>query len=377
MFDNRVIIQVSGMVFETHLSTLEKFPNTLLGSPVKRQMYYVQELNQYVFQRNRQAFHAILFFYQSDGKLHRPEDLPMKIFKEEVEFFELDRNVVLQMLEKNGYIEEPDIVLPTNRLQRKILELFEHPHTSNAAHILAIFSMTAITISVLIGIVQSFPSIEQEHYMFKVQLQDLWFVLDLVLNCWFAFELLVRFGVSPNKRMFVKSTRNIVDLIVVLPFFLVIAFDNPQGDLVPLLQVLRMFRILRMFKAFHYSRSLRIVIYCAIASLHELSLLVLCLSVMVVLTSSLLYYAETNSNKDTPFTSVPATFWYSIQTLTTVGYGDMVPVTPEGKLISAFGAILGVLTMTLPVLTFVSNFNNIYSNNMEMIMEKNRGMPRR
>ena len=128
---------------------------------------------------------------------------------------------------------------------------------------------------------------------------------------------------------------------------------------------MRLFRTFRMFRVFRYSRSFRIVAHCAIVTLRELGFLVVCLFVVVVLISSLLYFTEVNTD-ETSFTSVPATFWYSIQTTTTVGYGDMVPSTPGGKLIAAFASIFGVLAMSLPVLTFVNNFNNIYHNNMEI-----------
>lgn len=367
MFDHRVTIRVSGMTFETNLSTLEKFPNTLLGSSSKRETYYVQELNQYVFQRNRRAFDSILFFYQSDGKLHRPEDLPMKVFKEEAEFFELDKNIIQQMLEKEGYIEEKERILPVNFLQRRVWELFEHPDTSNSAQILAVFSVITIMISVVTGIVEPFRSDDSES----------WFILDLILHCWFTIEFLVRFAVCPNKYIFLKSTSTIVDFIAILQFFLVSVVDSAKGSFFwGLINSMRIFRIFRMFRVFRYSRSFRIVAHCAIVTLSELGFLVVCLFVVVVLISSLLYFAEVNTD-ETLFTSVPATFWCSIQTMTTVGYGDMVPVTPGGKLIAAFASIFGVLAMSLPVLTFVNNFNNIYHNNMEMSANENQNIHRK
>lgn len=69
-------------------------------------------------------------------------------------------------------------------------------------------------------------------------------------------------------------------------------------------------------------------------------------------------------SSDTHFISVPATFWFSIQTITTIGYGDMVPHSPLAKLMSAACAIFGAVTLALPVLTFVSNFNTLYYKNI-------------
>ncbi|KXJ25165.1 Potassium voltage-gated channel subfamily A member 1 [Exaiptasia diaphana] len=98
IFDDRIVINVSGQIFETREETLARFPNSLLGSHGKRHNYYIPEFNEYFFNRNRTAFEAILYYYQSHGKLRRPNEVPIKVFKQEIEFFELGDDILHAML---------------------------------------------------------------------------------------------------------------------------------------------------------------------------------------------------------------------------------------------------------------------------------------
>lgn len=373
IFDDRIVINVSGQIFETREETLARFPNSLLGSHCKRHNFYSPEFNEYFFNRNRNAFEAILYYYQSHGKLRRPSEVPIKVFKQEIEFFELGEDILYEMLISEGYIEESRPVLPTNAYQRKMWELFEHPDSSLVASMIVIFSIFMIVAAVLTSIVES--SIKRDYLAQSTgkkdssqntlrSLQDPWFILEIVFNTWFTFEFVVRFIASPQKCHFLTSLLNIVDLVAILPFYITLALDSSKSNSVAVLRVLRIIRVFRMFKLSRYSRTLQVIGYCVKESIRELGLLILCLFLTVVVSSSLLYYAELGHAK-TYFTSVPETFWFSLQTITTIGYGDLVPITPLGKLLSATCAIFGAITLALPVLTFVSNFNKLYYRNME------------
>lgn len=81
--------QVSGLRFETQLRTLNQFPDTLLGDPHRRIRYFDPLRNEYFFDRNRPSFDAILYYYQSGGRLRRPVNVPLDVFSEEIKFYEL------------------------------------------------------------------------------------------------------------------------------------------------------------------------------------------------------------------------------------------------------------------------------------------------
>jgi len=98
------------------------------------------------------------------------------------------------------------------------------------------------------------------------------------------------------------------------------------------------------------------------ASAHELSLLVFFLILGIVVFASLVFYAErTQNNPANDFTSIPVGLWWAIVTMTTVGYGDMVPKTYLGMFVGSLCALTGVLTIALPVPVIVSNFALFYS----------------
>jgi hypothetical protein len=83
------VLQVSGLRFETQLRTLNQFPDTLLGDPARRIRYFDPLRNEYFFDRNRPSFDAILYYYQSGGRLRRPVNVPLDVFSEEIKFYEL------------------------------------------------------------------------------------------------------------------------------------------------------------------------------------------------------------------------------------------------------------------------------------------------
>jgi potassium voltage-gated channel Shaw-related subfamily C protein len=202
--------------------------------------------------------------------------------------------------------------------------------------------------------------------MVNEKYKNLILINDCLFNLvWFTFEIITRFIVSPKKCGFVKSPVNIIDFLATLSFYLDILFNKvlpaslTNTDLFEFFSITRIFRLFKLTR--HYG-GLKILIHTFTASARELMLLIFFLVLFIVIFASLIYYAERlQKNPDNDFTSIPIGLWWSIVTMTTVGYGDMVPKTYVGMMVGGLCALTGVLTIALPVPVIVANFAMYYS----------------
>ena len=377
----RVVINVSGLRFETQLKTLNQFPETLLGNPLKRNRYYDPLRNEYFFDRNRPSFDAILYFYQSGGRLRRPVNVPLDVFSEEVKFYELGENAFERYREDEGFIKEEEKPLPQNEFQRRVWLLFEYPESSAAARLCAIFSVVIILLSIVIFCLETLPQFK--HYRISgdnssnlkdvtIEEDDIpkfnepFFIIETCCIIWFTFELLVRFASCPEKLGFFRNIMNCIDIVAIIPYFITLGTvvadqskSNNQAMSLAILRVIRLVRVFRIFKLSRHSKGLQILGQTLKASMRELGLLIFFLFIGVILFSSAVYFAEADAEQ-THFKSIPDAFWWAVVTMTTVGYGDMMPIGVWGKLVGSLCAIAGVLTIALPVPVIVSNFNYFY-----------------
>ncbi|XP_077994629.1 potassium voltage-gated channel subfamily A member 1-like [Glandiceps talaboti] len=378
----RVVINVSGLRFETQLKTLNQFPDTLLGNPEKRIRYFDPLRNEYFFDRNRPSFDAILHYYQSGGRLRRPGNVQLDVFSEEIKFYELGDDAIAKYREEEGFIKEEERLLPKNPLQRSIWLLFEYPESSPWARVIAVCSVTIILISIVIFCLETIPQFQPKNPVRKNETgkngtsvyvpmppfyHDPFWIIETCCIVWFSLEFIVRFLSSPKKLLFFKNIMNVIDIVSIVPYFITLSTtliaQNTQEDnkamSLAILRVIRLVRVFRIFKLSRHSKGLQILGRTLRASMRELGLLVFFLFVGVILFSSAVYFAETDAEKS-QFHSIPDAFWWAVVTMTTVGYGDMKPITAGGKIVGSLCAIAGVLTIALPVPVIVSNFNYFY-----------------
>ncbi|XP_053706180.1 potassium voltage-gated channel subfamily A member 10 [Synchiropus splendidus] len=393
--DQKVIINIAGLRFETQLKTLDQFPETLLGDPTKRMEYFDPMRNEYFFDRNRPSFDGILYYYQSGGKIRRPANVPLDVFADEMVFYELGNEAMEQFREDEGFIKDVDIPLPNNEICRQFWLLFEYPESSNAARGVALVSVIVIVISIIIFCMETLPVFRDEtdkivptavqHYnQSRVQspapadtenpaaLSDPFFLIETACIGWFFFELFVRFLVCPSKKEFFHNIMNVIDLISIIPYFVTVITEmittpeesSGQNMSLAILRIIRLVRVFRIFKLSRHSKGLQILGQTLKASMRELGLLIFFLFIGVILFSSAIYFAEVDE-PHTQFVSIPDGFWWAVVTMTTVGYGDMYPITVAGKVVGTLCAIAGVLTIALPVPVIVSNFNYFYHRETE------------
>lgn len=166
----RLAINVSGMRYETQLRTLAQFPDSLLGDPQRRLRYFDPLRNELFLDRSRVCFDAILYFYQSGGRLRRPANVPLDMFLEELRFYELGEEIVDRYKADEGFPKEEERPLPTNELQRRLWMLFEYPESSGGARIIAIISVMVIVISILIFCLETLPEFRNEKEQREVRM---------------------------------------------------------------------------------------------------------------------------------------------------------------------------------------------------------------
>jgi len=109
----RVVINVSGQRYETQLRTLNRFPLTLLGNPTKRRRYWDAQRKEYYLDRHRPSFQAVLYYYQSGGRLRRPLEVPEDVFLNELQFYEISEKTILEYKVKEGFLlEKVNVTIP-------------------------------------------------------------------------------------------------------------------------------------------------------------------------------------------------------------------------------------------------------------------------
>lgn len=184
------------------------------------------------------------------------------------------------------------------------------------------------------------------------------FLVEYLLRLWIA-DLSPSCSGHPRPRLkFITSPTSIIDLMAIIPSFF--AFT---GGATLALRLVRFFRILRLARLGRFSRAWQ-HLGDAIHSRREELFLAFSLALFTLLiASSMLYYAEGDAQPD-KFGSIPRAFWWGIVTLTTVGYGDVYPITPWGKFLSGLVSIAAIGAIALPT--------GILAAAMSDVMQRNR-----
>ncbi|XP_036375940.1 potassium voltage-gated channel subfamily D member 2-like isoform X3 [Megalops cyprinoides] len=372
--DGLIILNVSGTKFQTWRNTLERYPDTLLGS-TERDFFFHEETNEYFFDRDPDIFRHILNFYRT-GKLHYPRHECISAYDEELAFFGIIPEIIgdccyeeykdrrrenAERIQDDEENETNNDLAPTDMTIRESMwRAFENPHTSTMALVFYYVTGFFIAVSVMANVVETVPcgTSRYKEVSCGERYALAFFCLDTACVMIFTVEYLLRLVAAPSRYKFVKSVMSIIDVVAIMPYYIGLVMTDNE-DVSGAFVTLRVFRVFRIFKFSRHSAGLRILGYTLKSCASELGFLLFSLTMAIIIFATVMFYAEKGSSAS-KFTSIPAAFWYTIVTMTTLGYGDMVPKTIVGKIFGSICSLSGVLVIALPVPVIVSNFSRIY-----------------
>ena len=242
-------------------------------------------------------------------------------------------------------------------LKQRVYETLESDEPSRLARIVRLSVGLLILINVIAIIVES-------HLADDNPLNDALWGLEVASVIVFSLEYLMRvWSITVDPRFadpfrgrlrFMLQPLALVDLISILPFYLPFL---THLDL-RVTRVLRIIRLVRVLKLGRYSTALQLLFRVLARKKEDLASTVFLILVLLVIASSLMFYAEHDSQPG-QFPSISAALWWGVTTLTTVGYGDLAPITTIGKIIAGFIAVLGVGIFAMPAGIIASGYADL------------------
>ena len=225
-----------------------------------------------------------------------------------------------------------------------------------------IILLIAIIVSVIGVILDSDKEIHQKY-------GSLLMMTEWIFTIFFTIEYILRIYCTRTRKKYIFSTMGIIDLLSIIPTYLTLVFAGPIGHLIDI-RVLRLIRVFRIFRLTPYLRSGHRMQIALRSSRPKIIVFILYISLMVVVLGTLMYIVEGQKNG---FESIADSIYWSVVTLTTVGYGDVVPVTALGKTISVLIMLLGYAIIAVPTGIVSAEFaknDQEQLKNQDEIMEK-------
>ncbi|MFC1679437.1 ion transporter [Elusimicrobiota bacterium] len=230
--------------------------------------------------------------------------------------------------------------------RKRLYEILEvAADDDNASRVFDLFILTLISLNVVALVLETVQPIYdgfEEYFMVFETVSVLIFTAEYILRIWSCTASKKYSAALTGRARFALTPLAIIDLLAVLPFYMpMLGLD------LRVMRAFRLFRIFRIAKLARYSKSLRTFGEVFAAKKAELLTTLSILLLLLIVASSLMYHAE-HAAQPANFPSIPAAMWWSIVTLTTVGYGDIYPLTVAGKLLAAVIAVLGIGLFALP-----------------------------
>ncbi|XP_019628463.1 PREDICTED: potassium voltage-gated channel protein Shal-like [Branchiostoma belcheri] len=383
--DTLIFLNIGGCKYEVWQSTLDQYPDTVLGSKL-RDRFYDEKKNEFFFDRDPGLFRYILNFYLT-GTLHAPVVEDTSAFDDEIGYFQINPDFYMGLCCYEGYLDRKGFDIKTGRvrnsfdeeektpekkgpltIRENLWETVENPQSSTQAKIFFYVTGFFIALSVGATIIETVfcqetvnPTFEDELRLARCKV--IFTCIETACVVVFTCEYCVRLYASPERLKYAKSFMSVVDVISIFPFYAGLCLPE-SNQLQGVFDTTRVFRVFRVFKLCRSSPGMILLGKTLKKCASDLSSLVMALSLLILVFTTMLYYMEKNYD-GTLFTSIPAGFWFTIVTMTTVGYGDMYPSGFLGKLLTAVWAVSSVIVLALPLTILVDTFTNIRESMMK------------
>lgn len=194
-----------------------------------------------------------------------------------------------------------------------------------------------ILASVMTVVLESIPSMTERYHLVFVS-------LEWIFTIFFTIEYILRLYCVYRPMKYATSFFGVVDLLAVLPTYLSLVLAGSQYLLV--IRALRLLRVFRIFKLSHFLREGIVLIRALQASRAKITVFISFVLIAVTIIGAVMYLVEGGQNPN--FSSIPKAIYWAIVTLTTVGYGDITPLTNLGQFLSALVMILGYAVIAVP-----------------------------
>ncbi|OCT74903.1 potassium voltage-gated channel subfamily S member 2 [Xenopus laevis] len=408
--ETEISINVGGYKKRLRYDTLLRFPETrlckLLACRSKESILelcddYDDTKNEFYFDRNPELFPYVLHFYNT-GKLHVMGELCVFSFCQEIEYWGINEFFIdsccsysyhgrkvepeQDQWEENSERESTtssfDEILafyhdaakfdrqPLGTIRRRLWLALDNPGYSILSRIFSILSILIVLGSIVTMCLNSLPEFQVVNANGSLEEDPRFEIVEHFGIAWFTLELVVRFAVSPDLTLFFKHPLNIIDFISIAPFYitlivnLVVESSPTLANLGRVAQVLRLMRIFRILKLARHSTGLRSLGATLKYSYREVGLLLLYLSVGISIFSVVAYTIEKEENDG--LATIPACWWWATVSMTTVGYGDVVPGTIAGKLTASACILAGILVVVLPITLIFNKFSHFYKRQKQL-----------
>ena len=210
-----------------------------------------------------------------------------------------------------------------------------------------VFIQTLILLSLISFSIETLPNLDEQ----TVNRLHIFEIFSVVI---FTIEYLLRIYVSDKKFKFIFSFYGLVDLFAILPFYLSTGIDLRS------IRIFRLFRLFRAFKIFRYNSALKRFRIAFISIKEELIVFLIATAFVMYLSAVGIYYFEHEVQPE-KFASIFHCLWWAVATLTTVGYGDVYPITAGGKIFTFIMLLIGLGIIAVPTGLIASSLTKVIS----------------